>query len=100
VIDLTHCLDSTGATASARGAARKLADFLTGVVAPASDFDRPEDAPGAICFKCRNRDQRVVETSITEDDLVAWRCFACDIEGHISNWQRTFWDLSQGTPPI
>ena len=62
VIDLTHFLDAKGAIAPARGPARKMADFLTAVVAHASDFDRPADAPGPVCFKCRKRDQRVVET--------------------------------------
>jgi len=40
----------------------------------------------------------VVETGITEDDVVVWRCLACGTEGRISNWQGTFWDLSQATP--
>jgi hypothetical protein len=46
------------------------------------------------CFKRRKRDQHVVETGITEDDVVVWRCLACGTEGRISNWQGTFWDLS------
>ena len=62
VIDLTHYLDTKGAIAPERGPARKMADFLTAVVAHASDFDRSDDAPGPVCFKCRKRDQRVVET--------------------------------------
>ena len=36
VIDLTHYLDSKGAIAPERGPARKMADFLTAVVAHAS----------------------------------------------------------------
>ena len=99
VIDLTHFLDAKGAIAPARGPARKMADFLTAVVAHASDFDRPADAPGPVCFKCRKRDQRVVETGITESDVVVWRCPACGTEGQISNWKGTFWDLSQSTTP-
>lgn len=98
VTDLTHYLDSKGAIALGGTAPQKMAGFLTAVVAHASDFDRPDDAPGPVCFKCRKRDQRVVETGITEDDVVVWRCIACGIEGRISNWQGTFWDLSQGMP--
>ena len=97
VTDLTHYLDSKGAIAPERGLARKMADFLTAVVAHASDLDRPDDVPGPACFKCRKRDRRVVETLITADDVVVWRCLACSTEGQISNWQDTFWDLSQGT---
>ena len=54
--------------------------------------------PGPLCFECRKRDQRVVETAITEDDVVVGHCPACNTEGRISNWQGTFWDLSQGPP--
>jgi hypothetical protein len=97
VIDLTHYLDSKGVIAPELGRARKIADFLTAVVAYASDFDRPDDAPGPACFKCRKREQRVVDTDITAEGLVVWRCLACSTEGQISNWEGTFWDLSQGT---
>jgi hypothetical protein len=98
VIDLTHYLSAKGTIEPERGPARKLADFLTAVVAHASDFDRTDDAPGPICFKCRKRDQHAVNTGLTEDDLVTWRCPVCGTYGEISNWQGTFWDLSQGTP--
>lgn len=98
VIDLAHYLDPKGAIAPERGPGRKMADFLTAVVAHASDFDRSDTAPGPVCFTCRKRDHRVVETGITADDVVVWRCLACGTDGQISNWQATFWDLSQGTP--
>jgi hypothetical protein len=98
VIDLTHYLDAKGAIAPGRGPARKMAEFVTAVVAHASDFDRSDGAPGPICIKCRKRDYRAVDTGISEDDVVVWRCGACGTEGQISNWQGTFWDLSHGTP--
>ena len=96
VIDLAHYLDTKGAIAPEQGPARKMADFLTAVVAHASDFDRPNDAPGPVCFKCRRRDRRVVEAKITEGDVVVWRCPSCGTEGQISNWQDSFWDLRHG----
>ncbi|MFM8556507.1 MAG: hypothetical protein ACKODG_10090 [Betaproteobacteria bacterium] len=68
VIDLTHDLDAKGVIAPERGPARKFAEFLTAVVTHATDFDRPDETPGPLCFKCRKRDQRVVDTAITEDD--------------------------------
>jgi hypothetical protein len=98
VIDLTHYLDSKGAIAPERGPARKMADFLTAVVAHGSDFDRPDSTPGPACFKCRKRDDRRVQTGMTEDDTIVWHCPACGTEGRISNWQGSFWDLSQGMP--
>lgn len=99
VIDLTHYLDSKGALAPERGPAREMADFLTAVVAHASDFDRHDGAPGPACFKCRKRDDRRVETGMTENGTIVWHCPACGTEGHISNWQGSFWDLSQGALP-
>jgi len=98
VIDLTHYLDPKGAIAPERGPARKFADFVTAVVAHATDFDRPDDTPGPLCFKCRKRDQRFVETGLTDDNLIVWRCLACGTEGQVSNWQGSFWDLSAGSP--
>ena len=94
VIDLTHYLDERGAIAPQRGPARKFADFVTAVVADATNFDRPEEAPGPLCFKCRKRDQHFVATTVTEDDLVIWHCVACGTQGQISKWQGSFWDLS------
>ena len=57
VIDLTHYLDAKGVIAPERGPARKFAEFLTAVVAHTTDFDRPDETPGPLCFKCRKRDQ-------------------------------------------
>jgi hypothetical protein len=99
VIDLTHDLDARGAIAPERGPARRLSDFLTAVVAHASDVDRSDDAPGPVCFTCRKRDRRVVGTGLAEDDVVVWRCLSCGIEGRTSNRQDAFRDSSQGTPP-
>ena len=98
VIDLLHFLDDKGAIEPPRGAARRLADFAAAVVAHASNFDRPDDVPGPKCFKCRKRDERMVETGIAEGDVIVWRCRGCGTEGRISNWQYTFWDLGQLPP--
>jgi len=57
VIDLTHYLDAKGMIAPKRGPALKFADFVTAVVAHATGFDRPDENPGPLCFKCRKRDQ-------------------------------------------
>jgi hypothetical protein len=98
VIDLTHYLNPRGAIAPERGPARNFADFLTAVVAHATDFDRPDETAGPLCFKCRKRERRAVDTVITEDDRVVWHYVACGTEGKISNWQGTFWDLTCGQP--
>ena len=98
VVDLNHFLNDRGAIAPDKGPARRMADFLTTVVADASNFERPDDAQGPLCFKCRKRDRRAVDTGITDDDVVVWHCPACGTEGRISNWQGSFWDLTQGCP--
>jgi hypothetical protein len=95
VIDARHYLDDKGNIAPKRGPARKLAEFVTSVIAHACDLDRPDGTPGPPCFRCRKRDNRRVDTGIGEDDAVVWRCPACGTEGRISNWQGTFWDLSR-----
>jgi hypothetical protein len=98
VIDARHYLDDRGAIAPERGPARKMADFVTSVIAHASDFDRRDSTPGPVCFRCRKRDDRRVDTGIAKDEAVVWHCPTCGTEGHISNWQGTFWDLSRSAP--
>jgi hypothetical protein len=98
VIDAKHHLDDKGDIAPERGPARKMADFVTSVIAHASNFDRPDGTPGPVCFRCGKRDNRCVDTGIAEDDAVVWHCPACGTEGRISNWQGTFWDLSRSAP--
>ena len=98
VIDVKHYLDEKGGIAPQKGPARKMADFVTSVVAHASDFDRSEEHPGPQCFKCRQRDMSVVSTCLDDDQYIRWHCPACGASGQISNWQETFWDLARGRP--
>jgi hypothetical protein len=98
VIDARHYLDDKGDIAPERGPARKMADFVTSVIAHASDFDRPGGTPGPVCFRCHKRDNRRVDTGMAEDDAVVWHCEACGTAGRISNWQGTFWDLGRSAP--
>jgi hypothetical protein len=77
VIDLTHYLDEKGAIAPRIGPARKIANFLTAVVAHASDPERPEETPGPLCFKCRKRNQSAVATGINTGKQIIWYCPTC-----------------------
>ena len=96
ITDLTHFLDEKGAIGPKSGPARRLAEFLGRVVAAAS-------APGAAaeddCIgKCRcNKCKGTVIAEIAPDDAIEWFCESCGHEGRISNWRRSFWDLS-GSP--
>lgn len=100
VIDLRHLLDEEGAIAAPSGPALRLARFVTAAVAHASDFDRPEDTPGPVCFRCRQRDAFPVATGLTDDQAVIWHCLACDTHGRISDWQGSFWDLGHGLSAV
>jgi hypothetical protein len=73
VIDATHYLNHKGQIAIERGPARKMADFVTSVIAHASDFDRAEGNAGPACFKCRKRDDRRVVTGFIDDATIVWR---------------------------
>ena len=98
VIDLRHWLDERGALAQTQGRAQRLAEFTAAVVAHESNFDRDRDLPGPLCFKCRRRVARPVNTDMTEDDVIRWHCVTCGTQGQVSNWQNTFWDLSCAAP--
>ena len=94
IIDARHFLNDKGDIGPERGPGRKMADFVTAVIAHESDVDRP-DAPGPVCLKCR---KSPVDTVMSDTDAILWRCPRCSTEGSVSNWQGTFWDLSQGRP--
>ena len=94
VIDARPFLNDKGDIGPERGLGRKMADFVTAAIPHESDFDRP-DAPGPVCFKCR---KGPVDTEMTENEIILWRCPRCATEGSISNWQDTFWDVSRGSP--
>jgi len=98
VIDVLHYLNNKGDIGPEKGPARKMANFITSVIAHASHFDRPAGTPGPVCLKCRKRDNHRADTFMSDDDAVVWYCPACCTEGCISNWQGTFWDLSHGMP--
>lgn len=98
VISLDHYLDDKGAIAIDRGPARKIADFATAAVSYATNPRRPSDAKRPTCFECRKPANSEVDIRLTPDSLVVWRCNTCGCQGQISNWRRTFWDLSSGIP--
>ena len=47
VIDARHYLDDKGGIGPEKGPARKMAEFITSAIAHASNFDRPDTAPGS-----------------------------------------------------
>ena len=93
VTDLTHFLDAKGAIALTSRPARRFAEFLGQVVAAASGPSalQAEGIGVCHCNKCKG----MVIAEITPDDAIEWFCENCAQEGRISNWRRSFWDLSR-----
>jgi hypothetical protein len=93
ITDLTHFLDEKGAIGPQSGPARRLAEFLGRVVAAASEPSAVEHAGIGEC-RCNKRKGTII-AEIAPDDAIEWFCESCGHEGRISNWRRSFWDLSQ-----
>jgi hypothetical protein len=91
VIDLRHYLNAKGAIAPAKGPARQMAEFVTGVVSAASDL--LEEIPSPQCFRCG---KATVQSGIAQDGAAFWFCPNCNIEGRISFWEGSFWDHTEG----
>jgi hypothetical protein len=91
ITDARHFLDDKGAVAPLRGPAKAMADFHAGVIVYTTDFDE-----GGVtlprCLKCK---KGTVEGALAQDDAIVWHCPRCQVEGRISNWQGTLWDLSE-----
>ena len=94
ITDLTHFLDKSGAIGPVKGPARAMAQFHVDAVAHASD-STSETLPAPKCFKCK---KGVVEAVLAQDNAVVWICPKCRIEGRISNWQGSLWDLRNRPP--
>ena len=95
IIDARHFLNDKGDIGPDRGpTGRKMADFVTALIAHESDVDR-SDTPDPGCFKCR---KGPVDTMMSDTDAILWRCPLCSTEASLSNWQGTFWDPSQARP--
>ena len=71
-----------------------VAQFHVDAVAHASD-STSETLPAPKCFKCK---KGVVEAVLAQDNAVVWVCPKCRIEGRISNWQGSLWDLRNRPP--
>jgi hypothetical protein len=94
ITDLTHFLDEKGAIAAMPAPARRLAEFLGRVVATASAPVAIDEIGSAEC-RCNKCKKGIVIAEIAaDDDAIEWFCENCGHDGRISNWRRSFWDLS------
>jgi hypothetical protein len=89
ITDASHFVDTKGAIGPKRGPARKMSDFLSSVIVAATLTDQ-QSVNQPKCIKCTEP----VEAAIGACDAVLWSCTVCAATGRISNWRRTFWDMS------
>ena len=94
ITDLTHFLDASGAIGPVKGPARAMAQFHVDAVAHASD-STSQALPAPKCFKCK---KGAIEAVVAQDKAIVWLCPMCRIEGRISNWQGSLWDLCDRPP--
>jgi hypothetical protein len=90
ITDLTHFLDQSGAIGPVKGPARAMAQFHVDLVAHTSD-NTSEKLSAPKCFKCK---KATVHAILAQDNAVVWACPSCRIEGRVSNWRGSLWDLS------
>jgi len=89
ITDLSHFLDNTGALGPKKGPALVFAQFQASVVAHASSA-KGQGVPAPTCFKCK---KVAVAATVAKDGAVVWTCPKCSVEGRISNWEASLWDL-------
>jgi ribosomal protein L37AE/L43A len=89
ITDLSHFLDNIGTIGPKKGPALVFAQFLTNVVAHASSVEG-QGVLAPTCFKCK---KFTIEATVAKDGAVVWACPRCNVEGRISNWQASLWDL-------
>ena len=93
--NLADALDRRGCVVARTSRDRRLAEFLTEVVAAATqDIEGPFGV-----LRCRRRPGRkpctgFVVTSFSAADDIYWFCPRCFDYGVVANWQGTFWDLT------
>lgn len=94
-IHLPDFLAENGTIAAYSPQGLRLAQYWTGIVAQASNYEAPTT------LRCRRRPGRrpcrALLTLYFDIDTfdVLWFCPACDDNGRISGWEGTFWDNSE-----
>lgn len=99
ITDLTHFLAPDGSIAPKSGPARRLADYLTAIVAATTSIDPQAEV------KCRKRPNRKPCIGKIESHIypatkqIIWSCPVCGDHGLISQWKGSFWDCSHKSLP-
>ena len=96
ITDFRHILDESGAIGPAKGPARGMAQFQADVVANVSNATGQQAPTAPRCFRCR---KNTVNACLARDSAIVWTCPSCGVEGRISNWQGSMWDLRDRQVP-
>jgi hypothetical protein len=97
-INLGDALDRRGCIVALTASEQRLADFLTSVVAAATNnLDGSRST-----LRCRRRPGHkpctgMVEAGFSSYDEIYWICPHCSDSGMIADWKGTFWDLTDMT---
>lgn len=75
----------------------QMAQSLVAFVNYATDFDeRIQILPSCfVTIKNQRCNDRVMPMLSLDDHNIYWSCESCGSDGVITNWQGTFWDLSE-----
>lgn len=97
ITDITHYLDDEGEIAIESGAGLRFAVYLTSII---SMISHPQPVPEEFNVKCRCRPKRkpckgiIMGGTDPDTGIIIWWCKECHVNGFISNWQGTMWDMS------
>ena len=103
ITDITHYLDDEGEIAIESGAGLRFAEYLTYII---SMMSHPPPVPDEFKVKCRCRPKRkpckgmIVGGTDPATGVIIWWCTECRVNGFISNWQGTMWDMSDAVGAV
>lgn len=94
--NLTDYIDEDGRILPANDRTRRLAEFLTQLVARVTIAYGRYDPLGPI--HCRHQRCRgLLRVNFSDDGAIGWYCERCADHGSVAHWRRTFFDLLDAT---
>ena len=96
ITDLRHFLDEDGNIPEIPKPARRIAEYLGGIVKAVTTRQDGELATGVRCRRWprHKRCPGEIIAFIDEQHCISWSCPVCMDNGVISGWKGTIWDWS------
>lgn len=88
--DVRHFLDTKGAIRK-EVPDFKFTEFIASLIWATTI--KGTTAQNPLCFNCSS----YVTSVVAHSGQIVWQCNCCTEEGIISNWQDTFWDMTDKT---